>query len=819
MFSDNDRDSLVLRLQSSAVAHRSASRVTAAGLLKLVTGTALLAFLSACRIQIEVPPGGQVITESKAYRCLPRNTCEIDVVDQFFKETFVAKPNKGFAFMGWEKVPSAFCGDSYSPCALSTEDFGLYPNLLAVLTSDRVFYLKPKFAPIPTIGQEDLKALGNVVDTDNGIDLSGSLELNTGKGPKRLFKDANLKLAFNAEGDLEKLDGEGILPRDLTRKFKVNTDVVAQIGYFTGKQINDDDEIDIHLREERQYLVFLLGESFSYSFETLTPGTGSTPTVEEKEATIDTPAGGKIIVILDPNDDMLYRYGENPLLGAFGEAESDQGLIPYVPYIEGNAKVYRFDGHLYKTISVGVGIKALDVLNLTGEQITYQPSLFDIDLSDPFNSPVAYKAGYNGAVEVAMSVFGFSIRDYFQFDLAEASGSFEVSKNRQIMTLASEVTPDVSWAPPWLPIFPTTSLAFDLTAKGNGSAVINLSGSYESELPPANIEGSMRISPQSLTLKGTVVGRQTLPISVKFEDGDTFGTVGITADFSELVKAQLAGGFDRAEDEVTRALKDLEQAAADYEFELSLRGLRSSLPGIADVVVAQLQKVPGIVYDEVYKRVKDGIDDRNPCALGVCLISTSTRNSKARSAASTARDVAESRIAPYIASMRELKRSALEDDNEQLIASLEAALRAAYAKRTFKETFKVTVSVAGISVTKSYTVSRTILTSSQATAVLNAAENIHLIPETSDRVVSARQIIDRLPTQQIIDQARQSVEDELVAVPAVKAVTYAIIDGEYSAAVQLSNGSSYDVEFNVLDWQEVSAGIADLLADYVIERF
>jgi hypothetical protein len=56
-------------------------------------------------------------------------------------------------------------------------------------------------------------------------------------------------------------------------------------------------------------------------------------------------------------------------------------------------------------------------------------------------------------------------------------------------------------------------------------------------------------------------------------------------------------------------------------------------------------------------------------------------------------------------------------------------------------------------------------------------------------------------------------------VPAVKAVTYAIIDGEYSAAVQLSNGSSYDVEFNVLDWQEVSAGIADLLADYVIERF
>ena len=796
--------------------------------LGLISAVALLGALQACKLQIQVPAGGKVITESGAITCLPRKTCDIDVVDQFFDETFVARPNKGFAFMGWEKVPSSFCGDRYEPCALSTENFDRFPKLMSLLNSDRVFYLKPRFEPIPTIKEEDIIAEGNVVALADGLEVSGSLELNTGEGPSRLFKDAQLSLEFSAEGDLNKLEGTGILPRSFTGNTElVGVDVLADIGYFTGAEINANDEIPINLREERQYLVFLMSGGVSMVKKAYVPGKDE-PKVEEQELTIDTPASGKVIMILDPNDDMEYRYGETPLKGAFGEAVSEQGLIPFVPYYEGNTKVHRFDGHMYKTISQGIGIKALDVFNVTGEQVSYQPSLFDVDLSDPFNSPYAHKSGVNGSAEVAISVFGFSVRDYFQFDLAEASASFEVSPQKQVMTLAAELAPDVSWLPEWIPIFPEYSVGFDLTAKGDGTVVLNISGAYQSILPVADLEGSMRLTPQELIFKGSTSGKRNLPLTARFRDGDTFGTVGITADFSELVDSEISGGFDRAEDEVARAVAELEEAVADYEFELSLRGLRSSIPGFVDAAIARLEDVPGIVYDEVYKGVRAGINDKNECVTNPlsgkkkCIISNSKRDAAARDAARDAESQAEGRIKPYIAAMRELKRSALEDDNEALIGKVEAALREAYANRTFSEKFTVTavVDIVGpnIKVTRSRTVTRTILSKSQADQILFAADNIDRIPQTNDIVIGAQEVIDRLPTQEIIDQARQAVEEAAQAVPAVKGVTYAIVDDEYIGAVEFSDGSRYEVDFNVLDPQELTEGIADLIAQYTIDK-
>ncbi|MEM1154302.1 MAG: hypothetical protein AAGI44_09180 [Pseudomonadota bacterium] len=788
----------------------------------------LMLGMSACKLQIQVPPGGKVITESQAITCLPRNNCDIDVVDQFFNETFIARPNKGFAFMGWEQVSAGFCGSRYEPCTLSTANFDLFPSLLAILAGDDVFYLRPRFAPIPTIKEEDIVTEGDVEPTGDGLKLDGNLELNTGQGPSRLFKDANLALTFNAEGDLQAMNGEGILPRNITDSVElVGADVLAEIGYFTGEEINANEEIPINLREERQYLVFLMSAGITVSKEVIVPG-DEEPKLELEEVTFDTPASGKVIMILDPNDDMEYRYGETPLKGAFGEALSEQGLIPFVPYYEGNSKIYRFDGHMYKTISQGIGIKALDVFNVTGEQVTSQPSLFDVDLADPFNSPFAYRAGVNGSAEVAISVFGFSARDYFQFDLAEASASVEVSKNRQILTLAAELAPDVSWLPEWMPIFPEYGVAFDLSAKGDGSVELNLSGSYTSILPAAEIEGSMRLTPQELVLRGSIVGQRTLPLTARFADGNTFGTVGVTADFSELVESEIGGAFDRAEDRVAQAIADLEQAVADFEFELSLRGLRGSIPGIADAAINELNDVPDLVYDEVYDEVRAEINTRNECFTNPisgrtsCLISNTRRNDAAEDAAEQAEDDAEDRIKPYIASLRELKRSALEDNNEDLIDTLESALREAYANRTFSESFTVSVEVdiVGPNITFSETrrVTATILSSSQADQILMAADNIDRIPETSELVVSAQELVDRVPTQQIIDQARQAVDAQATAIPAVSGITYAIEDEEYLGTVEFSDGSRYEVNFNVLDWQELSEGIADLVAQFAIDN-
>ena len=378
--------------------------------LKILTATVLLASLPACKIQMEVPKGGRVLTESGAYRCSGNSTCEIDVVDQFFDETFLAQPHEGYMFMGWANGAGALCGGQVGPCELSTAGFEDSPRLLEELESDRVYTLTPVFEAVPAIAQDELQARGNVIDTEDGFDLKGSLELSAGNGPKRLFRNANLSADFTASGDLERLDGRGILPRDLTAGFTLDSDVKADIGYFTGEEINANEDIPIQLIDERNYLVFLVSEELSYSWDQRKPpenfDEAKKNPAEETETyryTMNTPASGKIIMILDPHDDMIYRYGETPLVGAYGHAESDRGLLPFVPWVEGDVDVEPFYGHEYETISMGVGIKALDVFNLTGEQVTYQPKLYDINLEDPFNSTVAYKAGFNGAAEVAIT--------------------------------------------------------------------------------------------------------------------------------------------------------------------------------------------------------------------------------------------------------------------------------------------------------------------------------------------------------------------------------------------------------------------------------
>ncbi len=154
---------------------------------KLLAAMAMLPVLQACKVQMEVPKGGRVVSESGTYLCKATETCDIEVVDTFFKETFIAQPNPGWMFRHWEDVPSGFCGDKIGPCELSTQGFENSDNLMSVLESDQVFYLKPVFERIPKISQDNVETAGKVVNVKDGIQVDGSVKLNTGKCPARLF--------------------------------------------------------------------------------------------------------------------------------------------------------------------------------------------------------------------------------------------------------------------------------------------------------------------------------------------------------------------------------------------------------------------------------------------------------------------------------------------------------------------------------------------------------------------------------------------------------------------------------------------------------
>ena len=120
--------------------------------------------LSACKVEITVPRNGTVETLSGNYSCGAREKCVIDVEDTTFDETFIARPNPGYAFSRWTEKPQALCGNSNSPCRLLTSPLAGTENV-SLLESDEALYLEPVFVEYENYdfesGKLDLNCSGN----------------------------------------------------------------------------------------------------------------------------------------------------------------------------------------------------------------------------------------------------------------------------------------------------------------------------------------------------------------------------------------------------------------------------------------------------------------------------------------------------------------------------------------------------------------------------------------------------------------------------------------------------------------------------------
>lgn len=134
----------------------------------LVLFTALL--LAGCRLEIIVPEGGQVTSASGNYNCDEASTCQADIVDGNFEETFTALPNAGYRFVGWSKTQSNVCEGVDGSCKLSLRALPIsFRN--RILSSSSVGRLVPIFeatdAPQEVIVSGGLNVLEvAVIDTD-----------------------------------------------------------------------------------------------------------------------------------------------------------------------------------------------------------------------------------------------------------------------------------------------------------------------------------------------------------------------------------------------------------------------------------------------------------------------------------------------------------------------------------------------------------------------------------------------------------------------------------------------------------------------------
>jgi hypothetical protein len=150
-------------------------------ILKYGVFTILLLALSGCKIGIVIFEGGKVISESELYSCSAGQTCLIDASTTSFDETFIAYPDLGWEFKNWIKGDGFFCGGQSEPCILTTARLADNTALVAVLQSDKTFYLIPKFQllDIDTDGNGIKDGLDSDADGDGVINSSDAFPLDS----------------------------------------------------------------------------------------------------------------------------------------------------------------------------------------------------------------------------------------------------------------------------------------------------------------------------------------------------------------------------------------------------------------------------------------------------------------------------------------------------------------------------------------------------------------------------------------------------------------------------------------------------------------
>ena len=579
---------------------------------------------------------------------------------------------------------------------------------------------------------------------------------------------------------------------------------------MTGREINADETFGIQLVDDTQYFVFYIGTSFDLVITDRDNPTGV------ETVTLSTPASGEILLIIDPTDTFRYDYASTPLLGARGIGESDNGLIPFVPALS-FAELDSFSGHQIEKATIGVGTKFVDFYEVTGTAVTKNPQFSDINWEDVFESDIEFRAGLNGDLDFALSVVGFGL---FSFDLAESSTTLDIGFDRQQIAMSFKIEPDLAQFPDPFNVGPSTVTIGDGYINGDGSYGIFLQSDWGISLPEASISGLMSLENDVVTLAGQVTEEDdTLTVSLTFANDQTIGRIEFPVPFESNINNTVSESLDRQLANVAQTQQDLEDATADYELEVSLRGLRESLPAMMDQAVVTANAIPGDAYDDARSSTLSFM--ANECLLGVCLVDIANEQAIADLAGAAARRSAQSAIVEPKAAMVELKRRALEGDDESLRAALEAALNRVYENRSVSFSASYSVDFGFPFNTRITVFNRTwnerVLSTSDANSVKTAADNAYRIQESSDLRIDTQRVFDALPTEQILSKVKEDVDAGLAVIPTVDGLGYVASPGRYEPFVTVS-GEDKSVEFNVLKPSSVVVGVSDLLRDILVDE-
>lgn len=610
--------------------------------------------------------------------------------------------------------------------------------------------------PATGLTESDLSPAGTVVQTDDGFTVDGSLEVAVDDTTTFEFTDANLRVRKDSGGHVTSISGTAEIPPPADR-ITFEDPVRAQVGFFSGKYLNENGDIGILLDDDTDYFVFDIGVALQMNV-----ATGETGEDAVKPISVKLPVGGRILMVVDYTDPMYYVYGEQDLIGASGVGWSLHGRIPFEPTHQ-VAGLGTFEARNTRTGSFPVA----KIFSVSGQSVDNQSTEVHLTLEDPFASDLgySYEVGFNGSADLDLGykdVFGVGI------PVASASGGYRYELNTQDIFeghayLSGETTSDFSWWPTFLPIKPASELALTAFATSDLDYQIAMQGQYGWEFPDGvqAMAGRFSIEDDRNTWSGDIVdgsdvwtvgGEATKDSTRMYFDPPQSLLDGIASDVNDQVLPRIA--------DAQTAWDDLQQATGDYEFELSLRGLRTQLPGIVDYaksqlskgIAAELKKHEGQPY---YSQLKSQLYSADNA---------------------------------YYAALDNLKAQALQTtDNAQTRSAIESALRDVAARKIFKTTFKYYV--LGVLV-KTVNVSVRIMSDAQANQLIDAADDVYRIQETSDIKITMQQIYDQVDDRELFEQVRDDLRDGLLQMrdigelgltyandPGGEYVLYAVIDG------------------------------------------
>ncbi|MDC6354852.1 MULTISPECIES: hypothetical protein [unclassified Robiginitalea] len=622
----------------------------------------------------------------------------------------------------------------------------------------------PPAETVFALTRDDLTPEGNITETEEGYLLEGTLTMETASGESVEFLDANLDVRFDEEGSLKSISGSVQIPSP-KRYFEFTEPLRADIGYFSGAFLNENRDFEILLLDEHSYFVFAIAASFEMKVATNDDPDATKP------LSVKPPIGGHITYIADYSDPMFFfsrgkdgglgndgdggdggDSGSEIVTGSFGY--SHKGNLLYEP-TQPLEEIVRFDAYRV----YGGTFPFWNVFEASGLRYETKGFSGSIFLEELLESDLTYdyRMGINGELEFTLDITSFIS---FGFPIGAGSTAVVAEAGTDGTLLAKAfvngwVDPDLSWWPEMIPVKPGGQLKTSGYADQTGKFEIGLSGGFEVEMPSGKqgLEGTLQADNEALTLDGQVtIDDAQWSAHAEFTKEQTRLIASPPENFASGIPEMVTKQIDDAIALTEQALEDLEAANEAYEFELSLRGLRTAMPAIIDRA-----------RDAIDDAVDDGIESGREEADKILkehnrVLCDDNIDSKVKGL-----------VKPYRDALDRLEEAvANSNDNAQTRAALEDALRDLAGLKRIDKSVTVKIehgsktfgcgSAWKLTANRTIRVTKTILSSSEVDKILEAADNVQYIAEADGIRFDAQQLVDELPVLEELENLKNNVE-------------------------------------------------------------